>query len=51
MWDFNYSWLNNDEYLIVLQIGPQMLRKVLNYHIYASKLQLLIYINREFLGS
>ena len=28
-----------------------MLKEVLNNHVYASKLQFLVYINREFLGS
>ena len=50
MCDFDYSWLNNDKYLMVLQIGRGMLQEFLNYHIYASKLQSLIYINCEFLG-
>ena len=42
MCDFDYSWLKSDGYLIVLQIGRRMLKEVLNYHIYASKLQSLI---------
>ena len=39
----NISWFN--------KIGRQMLKEVLNYHIYALMLQSLIYINREFLES
>ena len=49
MCDFDYSWLNNDEYLMVLQVVRQMLEKVLNYHISATKLQSLLYVNRLFL--
>ena len=36
MCGIDYSWFNNDEYLMVLPIGRRMLKKVLNYHIYAS---------------
>ena len=34
----NFFLLNNDECLMVLQTDHQMLKKVLNYHVYASKL-------------
>ena len=51
MFDFNYSLLNNDEYLMVLQIGRRILKEVSHLHIYGSKLQSLIYINCEFLES
>ena len=37
MRDFDHSWLNNDEYLMVLQIVRRMLKKVLNYHIYMQQ--------------
>ena len=47
--DCDYSGLNNHEYLMVLQIGRRVMKEVLNYRIYASKLQSLIYINSEFL--
>ena len=36
MCDFDCSWFNNDEHLMVLQIGGRTLKEVLNYHIYAG---------------